>query len=297
MRVLTIKHGKKKLKPHVSAFFKRCEMDPAFHFSVKETQFPKHAETLVKEHRSSADVIVVVGGDGTINEVVNGLLSEPGDKPPLLLIEAGTGNDLLRNFEAISFDRPPIEIFNQPSSKLHIGQIKTEKELHYFVNIADVGFGGKVAETMEKMRVRWGALVSYVVAVIWAFFRYRNKSLSVKFNQLEEEKSFFMIAVCLGSTLGNGMVIAPGKKRRDGQFHVVRLGRIKIWHYLLYINKLMQGKRINHPEISYDETMNISISGEGCEIEAEVDGERLSETRFTFTLAPNPIYILNTYKH
>lgn len=292
-KIVAIKHGKKSIQPIVQSFLKRCELDKNISYSIYETQYPKHAIALARNLNQTIDALIVIGGDGTMNEVVNGLLSLNNTPPPILLIGAGTGNDFIRNFHPVNFTQNPLDIFQSIPSNIPIGKIQTENELRYFINIADIGFGGKVVSNLEKVRRITGSRIAYILAILWSFFNYNKKYMRIEFNGMLKEEPFFMIAACLGSTFGDGMIIAPGKKRKDDHFQLVMLGKIKIWHYLFYFGKLRKGKRILHKEVSYNNTNGFSITGIETMLEAEVDGEAIKANSFYVSKANISIPLLN----
>jgi diacylglycerol kinase family enzyme len=295
MRVVSIKHGKKQLPPLAAAFLQRCERDERLQLIQLESQYPKHAIELAKNFCAQADVFIVIGGDGTLNEVVNGMLSVSEKTPSILLFRAGTGNDFSRYFKPISMEQSPNDVLSMPPTEVPLGQVQTEKELRYFINVADVGFGGNVVQTLEHARKILGPKISYFYAILWTFIRFRKKGMVL--NEGLENTRFFMIAVCLGSTFGDGMVIAPGKSRWDSYFQIVQLRRIRVWHYLFYLGKLRKGKRIFHPEIKYHDASSLHIGGLGSELDAEIDGEPLRAKTFHFTLAETKLRFLNQRKN
>lgn len=293
MKVLAIIHGARKIRATHKQFLTACQADPSLDFSSICTTQSGHASVLAKEAKGNVDLIVVHGGDGLINEVVNGLCANPGSNPKLFLLPGGTGNDFIRNFnKSKGSEYHPFERFNQPGQQIRIPYCKTENTRRHFINISDVGFGGHVVNALNFFRKTLGTNSAYVLAVLRTFVSYKASSMILKFNDIHMEQPFFMIAVCHGSVFGKGMVIAPGKQPSNRYFELVVLGRVTIWDYLKNLWKLRTGKRISHPEIHYYQTTSLQITSSADKILGETDGEAMNGRVITYEFSDQVIEVL-----
>lgn len=293
MKVLAIIHGARKIRATHKRFLTACQADPSLDFSSICTTQSGHASELAKEAKGNVDLIIVHGGDGLINEVVNGLCANPGSNPKLFLLPGGTGNDFIRNFnKSKGSEYLPFERFNQPGQQIRIPYSKTENTRRHFINISDVGFGGHVVNALIFFRKTLGTNSAYVLAVLRTFVSYKASSMILKFNDIHMEQPFFMIAVCHGSVFGKGMVIAPGKQPSNRYFELVVLGRVTIWDYLKNLWKLRTGKRISHPEIHYYQTTSLQITSSTDKILGETDGEAMNGRVITYEFSDQVIEVL-----
>ena len=294
MKVLAIIHGARKIRATHKRFLTACQVDLTLDFSISYTTHSGHATALAREAKGNVDLLIVHGGDGLINEVVNGLCANPGSNPKLFLLPGGTGNDFIRNFsQRKGSEYLPFERFNQPGQVIRIPYCKTENTRRHFINISDVGFGGHVVNALNFFRKTFGTNSAYVLAVLRTFVSYKASSMTLKFNETHMEQPFFMIAVCHGSVFGKGMVIAPGKQPSNPYFELVVLGRVTIWDYLKNLWKLRTGKRISHPEIHYYQTTALQITSSDGKILGETDGEALEGRFIAYGFSDETIEVLS----
>ena len=271
MNIHFILHGKRKINHVHRNFIARCHHDKRLQCSTSYTEFSGHATEIAQETKNCAHVIVVHGGDGLLNEVVNGLCNTAGNNPKVFILPGGTGNDFIRSFDATSL-QDPFQIFTTNTSKIPIPYFKTDKEFRYFINIADLGFGGAVVSSLNQFRQRFGPKSSYFLAIVKTFIGYKASEFCVKYNGQTKTQPFFMIAACHGAVFGKGLIIAPGKNPQQAFFQLVVMGRVNLWDYFRQLPKLLRGKRILHPQIEYYETSAIQIETANG-ISGETDGE------------------------
>jgi YegS/Rv2252/BmrU family lipid kinase len=274
MKILGIIHGNRKLNSLHGSFFEACKADPSLEVSLKKTEFSGHAKSMACEGKFLYEMIIIHGGDGLINEVVNGLCSVPGKNPKIFLLPGGTGNDFIRNFKPDKYDLSSFtQKLRQPGTIIPVPYCKTELELRYFMNIADFGFGGHVVHSLDYFRQRFGTKASYFLAVIKSFLSYKAPEFTLKFNESTHKKHFFMVAICHGSVFGDGMIIAPGNDPQQANFQLVVLGNVSLWDYIKNLPKLRKGLRIKHPEIHYHNTQEVQLDSTTAFVNGETDGE------------------------
>ncbi len=271
-----------------------CEQHSKFKTKTYFTNHSKHAVEIAKQQTNEkADVIVAVGGDGTIHEILNGILSLNTNKPLLAILPNGTGNDFMRTRQ--HFKTPEHFIHSLLSYKLEsidIGKITSNSSIHYFINIADIGFGGAVIHTLTKQRKIVGGKFAYSLAILKTFFTYKKSLLKISAPGFIHETATFMAIFCNGSIFGSGLTIHPGAKVNDGQLNVVIIGNVSLLDYLRYLPKLKKGKFIHHPEVHYLEYNEITVESPMPQW-TETDGEIATNENIKVTLLPNCIDLLS----
>lgn len=294
MKVFCIQNSTRKLSKNHAAFINACKLDSKIEFIHFKTEYPNHASELAKQAKKTAHLILLIGGDGTINEVVNGLSVVSGKHPKLFILPGGTGNDFYRNFKSSNLSgQSPSQLFIQKGAEVHIACLQTKKCKRYFINIADIGFGGSVVKELNALRNRFGAGFSYFIAIILTFLKYKNPKLSLSYNGITSTQKYFMIAICNGPVFGKGLIISPGTDPKALEFGLVILGDVSIFDYLRHLPKLWRGTRIVHPEISYKSTDEVLISSLSGDIFAETDGEFIASSSFQISFHPETLEVLS----
>ena len=276
VRVAFIINGSKKLTIQVQEILKLCKEHPKIKADSIITKIPKEAIEIAQLCTiQKYDVIASVGGDGTMNEVLNGImLSEHTTFPILAVVPNGTGNDFLKSaklkLEPVDFVQA---ILKKRTALIDLGKIETNNKTHYFLNISDVGFGGKAIEILNKQRKFLKGKTSYSIAILRTFFGFRKPTLSIKTDDLQFQGKILMVAICNGGVFGNGLTINPYAKINDGILNITYLGKVSIIDYILNLSKLKKGLPIQHPEVHYLETKSIKIKLIKGKVSSEMDGE------------------------
>jgi YegS/Rv2252/BmrU family lipid kinase len=270
-----------------------CEQNSQFTTKTYITNHSKHAVELAKQQTNeNTDIIVAVGGDGTIHEILNGILSVNNGKPLLAILPNGTGNDFMRIRQHFKTpDEFVHSILSNKHESIDIGRITSTSSTHYFINIADIGFGGAVIHTLAKQRKIVGGKFAYSLAILKTFFTYKKTVLKISAPGFMHESATFMVIFCNGSIFGSGLTIHPGAKVNDGQLNVVIIGNVSLLDYLRYLPKLKKGKFIDHPEVQYLEYNEITVESQTPQW-TETDGEIATNENNKVTLIPNGIDLL-----
>lgn len=293
MKVMAILHGARKIREPHKRFLAACQEDPELEFSQIHTAYGGHASILARDAKGKVDLLILHGGDGLINEVVNGLCVNKGLNPKVFILPGGTGNDFIRNFKRSRLlEKKPFELFQLQGSHVQIPFCQANGEIRYFMNIADLGFGGHVVESLNRFRATLGVKASYFLSVIRTFISYNAQELSLTFNEKTKAQRYFMVAICHGSTFGNGMIIAPGKDPKQPYFRLVILGDVSFWDYIKNLPKLKRGIEINHPEIHYENTTFVDITSATNIILGETDGEFIQGNSYHLGFSEEVIHVI-----
>lgn len=272
-----------------------------YHIYDKLTEKQGHATELALEAvNENADYIIAAGGDGTLNEVVNGIMQaspEKRERIVLALYPQGTGNDFARTSGS---PKSPEELAaclgNGIVRKIDIGQadftgFNGEMQTRYFDNIAEIGVGAKAVEIVNRSKKTLGSTLTFFLGVIRAFVGYKQQGVRIKAKDFQWVGKIVAVCMANGKYFGSGLGIAPGASLDDGKLSLVIVGNIRIIHFLRYMPSLRKLKFIKHPEVRY-------MKVDSCEIMAnekypvEMDGENVGFTPISAGIVPAAINFL-----
>lgn len=204
-------------------------------YEVKKTAYRGNATELSSEAvDNGTDMVVAVGGDGTINEVGRGLI---GSDTKLGIIPAGSGNGFARNFNIPLNIRKSIELLTKPKFiTIDVGKIND----HYFFNVAGIGLDAEISAHFERFGFR-GPLPYFMVG-FREFFRYRPEPVILKLNN-HAEMHFHPIVLSIANApqYGNGAIIAPHAKPNDGVLDFCVLSSVSAVKAIFNMQKLFNG--------------------------------------------------------
>jgi YegS/Rv2252/BmrU family lipid kinase len=272
-----------------------------FHLCI-HTEHRNHANKLTANFiEEGYRNIAVVGGDGTMNEVVNGIFKQKYISPAditLGMIPVGTGNDWCRTF-GIPFDyENAIRILKNGKTFMQdVGKISYFKNQdsvqRFFLNIAGMGYDALVAKktNISKERGRGGPL-TYLYFVFSSLFQYKfiEAIIEIDDHQVFKGEMFSMnVGICKYS--GGGMMQVPAAVPDDGLFDVTLIKKTQKWMVIRYANKLYDGTMVNLPFISTYRGKLIRIRSVG-KIYLEADGESLGHSPFVYEILPQCLKVV-----
>lgn len=261
--------------------------------TIKETSETENAIDLALQLANEGYThLIAVGGDGTLNEVLNGIM-QSNNSPCLGVLPYGTANDFVKsvaspnNLEAIisavvanTHQQLAVGVINYQD-----GRIATDR---YFLNIADMGIGAEVVQRVNRSKKRLGSDLTFMKAIIQTFFTYKNKSVKILADDWEWEGRLNSLAIANGKYFGSGLCIAPNANPSTETFEVVISGDISIMDYIRNVSKIKKGKVIAHPQLFYKTAREITVTSEDdCAIEC--DGEYLGTAPVTVGIAQKKI--------
>lgn len=268
----------------------------------------RHAEVLAREASAAgAGYIIGAGGDGTINEVVNGVMqfasatsADAKSLARLGVLPLGTGNDFARQENLAVTIRQLFEsVVRDNLRRIDVGRVeitsKQSKTTHrYFVNIADVGMSGEISAALAQPDPdHVNQRLHYQRAIFKAFKRYTPRRFRVVTDDFERTISPITIAVANGTTYGGGIKVAPMANAQDGRFEIVMIENINLWTYLTYLPYLVLGHPIADRRVQYRSGQAVEIITEDGEpAPLDVDGDAVWGTGFRITCIPNALWIL-----
>jgi YegS/Rv2252/BmrU family lipid kinase len=262
---------------------------------VRPTQRPGDAvELAAAARREGFDLVVAAGGDGTVHEVVNGLLRDGiGEGVPALgVLPLGSGCDYAKTFDIPQEPaRAAAVLANERAPRVvDVGQVvfRAERgpERRYFVNIAEVGIGAEVVARASTLpRMLKGAVYGVAFCLVLPRFRRRDATLTIDGERSESPLTNLVVAI--GQVFGGGMRVAPHADPSDGAFDVQLQWGSKL-DYVRGLPKVYKGRHIPHPRIREERAAEIKID---CEPAAtlEADGEVLGHTPATLRILPSAL--------
>jgi len=234
-------------------------------YELEYTTRPNHATEIADRDSSKFECLVAVGGDGTVNEVVNGIV---GKKVKLGIIPVGSGNDYVK---VLNIPIQPQQAFScllkQKTRVLDAGQAGNT----FFANGLGIGFDAWVVITSQKVTKLRGSAI-YLYSVLRTMYSYKSPWMRLTYNNTVLEDKIFMITVGNGVSLGGGFKLTPFAKLDDGLFDlniVTDLTKIEIVQNLIGV---YSGKHINMPQVRTDRTADILIESDQ-NLAAHADGE------------------------
>lgn len=294
IKVAIIINAYRKQSDHIRSIIQKCVKSKQIDTIVYTTEGQNDAMNFAIEScENRMDIIVAVGGDGTVNEIINGIMQGTIHVPKLAVIPNGTGNDFVRSMGLKCDLNQFLEaLINERYQSVDIGQIEYEDNIRFFLNIGDVGFGGKVVQVLDKQRSYMGGKASYALAILRSFIGYRRPVLQLIGDDFHYEGIVLIVAFCNGSIFGDGIVINPFANMNDGKLSVTLFGKVSLLDYVRNLKSLKSGKPIDHPEARYFETSHLEIKIIHGKAVTETDGEYLPHGNLKVSMAKSKIDVL-----
>jgi YegS/Rv2252/BmrU family lipid kinase len=244
--------------------------------------------------------IITVGGDGTLNEVLNGVFSNkscPTTDIVLSLIPVGTGNDWGRMFGIPLDYAKAVKIIVNNKRMLHdVGRISFfngyEKNIRYFINIAGLGFESVVVKktNYQKDNGHGGKLI-YFYNLLTSLMSYKNTSAQIIIDGKTIQANVFSINIGNGRYCGGGMRQTPDAIPDDGLLDVTVINGMGKFEIVRNLKILYDGTILSHPKIEGYKCRNIEVVSDSV-MYVEADGESLGHTPAEFTIIPSGVNIV-----
>jgi diacylglycerol kinase (ATP) len=260
-----------------------------------EAIFSERAGQLGDLAREAADegatLLVVVGGDGTVHEVVNGVAGR--EDVELALIPRGTGWDFARTHEIPKRLRDAVRIAHEGTARpFDLGRatyaVVDTQESAWFANIASVGMTGAVAAKANATTKAFGAKTSYLLALGVVFARWQNVHLRVRVDDEERDDLMEDTIVAVGRYLAGGMMITPDAEPDDGLFDVLLIGDITKTELMRVMPKIYRGTHLPHPKGEVLRGRIVAIDADEP-LPIQLDGEQPGTTPVRFEVVPAAI--------
>jgi diacylglycerol kinase (ATP) len=239
-----------------------------------------------------AELLVAVGGDGTVHEIVNGIAGRTA--VDLAILPRGTGRDFVRTYGIPTrLDNALRTARDGRTREIDLGLARFhswqgEAAQAYFANIASAGMSGAIAKRANETSKALGGKASYFWATLAVFARWQTSEITVGVGAERRNARMHDVVVANGRYFGGGMMIAPQAEPDDGLFDVLLIGNLTKRDLLLTLPKTYRGRHLPHPKAEL-------LRGSAVEIDAaeplpvELDGEQPGTTPARFELVPRAL--------
>ncbi len=278
---------------------------PEAAISLLETRRQGQAIELAARAYDESDYLVAVGGDGTLNEVLNGYMrareQSPQSAPPALGILAyGSANDMARSLDLHGNVDELVHLLRNGSTiSIDAGKIsytdrQGEQQERYFLNAADVGVGARTVEYLNRRPRLLGSNLHYLRSVLSTLATYRPQELHVVTDSgLDWSGKSLAVVAANGRYIGSGLCVAPGARLDDGQLAITLVGEADAADFLRNLGYLRRGRQLEHPAAQYHHASKMEIGHLNAPAPVEVDGEFLGVTPVCVEVLPAAVKIVH----
>jgi diacylglycerol kinase (ATP) len=280
--------------PYIKALLKNTGL----RFEHDITEAPGHAIELAKSAvKKGYKLVVSVGGDGTINEIVNGIYATGDMKDVELgIIGTGTGSDYIRTIGVSKYYQESCHHLMNPMKKsVDLGLVEFtangQPVKRIFANFAGLGFDAEVVKATTKKFKNFGGKPAYLMGLLSTFATYKNRNIHITINGQTEDRKVCTIVMSNGKYGGGSMLLAPDADPSDGLFDVIIIGDVTKPDLLRSLPRIYKGTHLTHPKVTVRRTDWITISSDGP-MAIQADGDLVGEAPARFTVLPCALNIL-----
>jgi len=288
----------RRLRPAIEA----CLRKNGFTFTLVETERRGHAIQLVEEGiQKGFRQIIAVGGDGTNNEVINGIMQQqsiPSTDIVYTLIPVGTGNDWIKTHGIPNhYNKWIPRIATAQLVCQDIGLVSYYKDgqpaQQYFANIAGLAYDAYLTKVKSEKSPRILPTIYYLYLVLVYLFKYQLRRAKVIFDGEDVEDYFYTINIGVCRYSGGGMQFVPHAVPDDGRFAMTIARKVSKLDVLLYTPNIFAGTLDNHPQVTSHYATSVRVEPmEARPTLVEVDGEFLGEAPAEFSLLKKRLHLL-----
>lgn len=255
-------------------------------FKIAYTEGPGHATALagqVDYHLYSK--VISVGGDGTLNEVVNGLDLEKGT---LGIIPAGSGNDLIKSLDIPKDEHKALEVvLSGREKRIDLGYINQRR----FINVTGIGLDVEVLRETHGLRKMFRGKIAYILGVFKALIHFKSIHVELEIDNQAYQKDIMLCAIGNGRYIGGGMKILPEAKLDDGRMDICLVRKMPKLKLLFLFPKVFSGSHLDLPEVTFLRGKSLRIRSPQ-ETWMNLDGELIQEYEPALRIADQALKIL-----
>jgi YegS/Rv2252/BmrU family lipid kinase len=253
--------------------------DENLSYEIVVTQSPGHAIEIAADHAADDVVVVSAGGDGTSNEVINGLMKAQNErkiKACMGVIPVGRGNDFAFSMGIPTALEDSLKFLTSKQPRaidLGIAYGDNFPNGRYFGNGVGIGFDAVVGFEALKMK-RLKGFASYLVAALKTIFiYYKSPKVHVKMDSDEMTASVLMVSIMNGIRMGGGFFMAPDGNPHDNKFDLCCVNKVSKLGTFPLISRFMQGTQGDHSAVRFYQSCNVVVTAVEGTIPAHADGE------------------------
>ncbi len=241
------------------------------------TVYPTHATELAKQAaEEGCDIVVAMGGDGTVHEVMNGLMQVPAERRPVMgVVPIGSGNDFAYSMGITNkSDQALASVFKGENIQVvDVGLITDENgRTEYFDNTLGIGFDTVVTIRSHKLPIVKGFLM-YLTAVIQTIILNHNPArMQIETESEKWQDNVIMLTLCNGPREGGGFMLSPNSSNNDGKMEFVTVGKISRATMFRLLPEFLKGTHMRFKQVRMGEFKTMKISSD-LPLYIHADGE------------------------
>lgn len=250
---------------------------------------PGEITDIVRDASKIKTRFYIIGGDGTLNEAVTGLI---GTDSEIVVIPAGTGNDFIKSISKYtSMRKIVLASINTPATPTDIIKFNKDK---YCVNILNLGFDAKIAANVDKFRriPFISGSGKYNLAIFYTLFKNKNYRLKIRINDTVLKGNFTLAAIANGKFYGGGVCPEPEADTTDGILNVCVVTSSSFLEKLFLLPKYKKGKHEKIKQLTHYTTQDITIASYR-KIPVSVDGEVIFTNKIHAKVLPKAVNIVH----
>jgi diacylglycerol kinase (ATP) len=247
-------------------------------------------EFAVQGRQAGFETIVGVGGDGTLQEVVNGLVDTEGRcRAALGVIPGGTGNDFSK---LLTYPQDPLGALNVvlagKERRIDLGRVNGR----FFLNIAGIGFDAEVVRSLDLKPKRLPGATTYVLGVLRTIVNYTPTYLTIEFEGVTIRQKCLLVSVANGPAHGGGLRMCPGAITDDGLLDLCVAGDFGRLEAALMLPRVLKGRHVTHPKVRmYAGAKKVRVSSD-APVYVHADGELLGPTPAEVEIVPGALRVI-----
>jgi diacylglycerol kinase (ATP) len=260
------------------------------------TTTPGEAATLARAAAADFDLLVAVGGDGTVSEVANGILSSQSSRLILAIVPVGTGNDVAATLGIHTLTDSLHSLTSGPARSIDVLQIHCHSKglpvTQHALLFAGAGIiGESLKRTTASCKRFFGQRLSYPAGVVRALCTYLSPLMRITCGDKGFEQRYLFVGASNTELAGGGMRIAPGARVDDGLLNVNLIGAVGRWRALLQLRRLCRGQHTKHPSVRYFPADSLQIDATPA-LDVAADGDIIGETPARIVVRPKALRVL-----
>lgn len=270
-----------KIIPEIEEEFKNTNEE----FLIEITEKVGHATEIVRKYVSKENYrVYAVGGDGTLNEVLNGMINS---ESCLGFIPNGSGNDFIRSLYKGKLPRNIIkDTINGKIKPIDLAKVDDR----YFINISSIGIDAEVANNARNIKKCpfISGKIAYILSAIITILMYKHKEIQLTIDSKEIKIKNTLLALANGRYYGGGMKVAPDADLQDGLLDICAIDKLSRAKMFILFPKLIKGKHHQIKEVTFYKGKKVTVNSEE-EVTLNIDGEIVKRKNITFEIVPGGV--------
>jgi diacylglycerol kinase (ATP) len=267
----------------------RRAVEAGLHGQALLSERPGHLTELARNAVASGErLLVVVGGDGSVNEVANGVADTDVE---IAVLPRGTGWDFARSQGIPHRLGDALDVaVNGWARAVDLGRATFGHRSFLFANVASAGMSGAIAQRANETTKSLGGKISYLLATVAVFRGWQAGEMRVTVDGEERSGRMHDLIVALGPYLGGGMKLCPDADPADGEFDVLLIGDLTKRDLVLTLPKTYRGTHLPHPKAELLRGTSVTVETDSP-VPVEIDGEQPGSTPARFEMLPGALHV------